>query len=145
MKPSLPPRHVSRSALLLLAAAALCGCAWFDNTFSQSVGSKTDEQIHAMTPVGTPIADAEARLEDKGFDCTARTGHYADEHGRDHDADRFLSCVQRPSRFGFTCENRDQVIVVDARGVVDEVEVVRGPDCTPQQVASPPTPDNIPK
>ena len=145
MKSSLLPRR----ALLLLAAAPRCGCAWFsdtyNSTFSQSVGSKTDEQIHALAPVGTPMEDAEARLDSRGFDCTPRTGHFIDEHDRDRSADRFLACVQRPSRLGFTCENRDQVIVVDARGVVDEIDVLRGPDCTPQQVASPPTPDNIPK
>jgi hypothetical protein len=128
-----------------LAVATLCGgCSYVHDTFSQTVDPGTSDRIHAAVPIGTTMTAAEARLSSLGFNCGDRTGNYTDETGHGRSAGDFLSCVKRPSQLSFACENRDQVVVVPNAGVVDEVDVVRGPDCdqTPGPRLTPPNAGN---
>jgi hypothetical protein len=111
------------------AACLTAGCSWLHDTFSSSVDSKTAERVHSAVPIGTTMDAAEARLSGQGFDCGMRTGNFTDERGRDRSAERFLLCARRAGKLSFACENRDEVVVLPAGGVADEVDVVRGANC----------------
>jgi hypothetical protein len=113
----------------LPAALLIAGCSYLHGTFDQSVDPNTSDHIHASVPIGTSMGDAGATLSAEGFNCEMRTGNFTDEQGHSRTASSFLSCVQRAGKYSFACENRDQVVVVPSGGVVDEVAVVRGPDC----------------
>ena len=128
--------HPARFTAGLAAAFLISGCSSFSglhdyvrSTFSQTVDPKTNDHVHASVPIGTTMVAAEATLSSQGYNCDTRTGNFTDELGRSRSASRFLSCVQRAGKVSFACENRDQVVVVPSGGVVDEVDVVRGPDC----------------
>ena len=125
-------RNFSRVAAGLAAIFLISGCStlrsYMNSTFSQTPDPKTSGHVHASVPIGTTMVAAEATLSSQGYNCDTRTGNFTDELGRNRSASRFLSCVQRAGKVSFACENRDQV-VVPSGGVVDEVNVVRGPDC----------------
>ncbi|MDR3414910.1 MAG: hypothetical protein P4L83_01880 [Nevskia sp.] len=123
----------ARTATGLAAALLLGGCSWLSRTYNDTVDVDTSERVHTSVPVGTTMETAEARLSAQGFNCENRTGDFIDEQGRNRKAPHFLSCVRRPNRIGFACENRDQVIVVPSNGVADEIDVTRGPDCGERQ------------
>ena len=123
---------LARAAAGLAAVFAVSGCTFLHDTFSTRVDSKTVDQVHAAVPIGTTMDTAEARLSAIGFDCGNRTGNFTDELGRNRSAPSFLSCVRRSSQISFTCGNRDEVVVVPAGGVADEVEVSRGANCDQQ-------------
>ena len=44
-----------------------------------------------------------------------------------------LKPTQRAGKISFSCENRNQVVVVPSNGVVDELDVLRGPSCDDKQ------------
>ena len=121
-----------RAAAGLAAACLISGCGYLHDTFSSSVDSKTVDSVHSAIPVGTTMDAAEARLSSQGFDCGMRTGNFTDELGRNRSANRFMACVKRVGKLSFACENRDEVVVLPAGGVVDEVNVVRGANCDRQ-------------
>lgn len=125
--------NFARLAAGLAAIFLVSGCStlhdYMHSTFSQTVDPKTNDHVHASVPIGTTMVAAEATLSSQGYNCDTRTGNFTDELGRSRSASRFLSCVQRAGKVSFACENRDQVVVVPSGGVVDEVDVVRGPDC----------------
>jgi hypothetical protein len=123
---------LARTAAGLAAAFAISGCTFLHDTFSTGVDSKTVDQVHGAVPIGTTMDTAEARLSALGFDCDTRTGNFSDELGRSRSAPRFMSCVRRSSQISFACGNRDEVVVVPAGGVADEVEVTRGANCDQQ-------------
>jgi hypothetical protein len=129
-------RHFARVAAGLAAIFLIAGCStltsYMHSTFNQTVDPRTSDHVHASVPIGTTMVAAEATLSSQGYNCDTRTGNFTDELGRDRSAPRFLSCVQRAGKVSFACENRDQVVVVPSGGVVDEVNVVRGPDCDQQ-------------
>ena len=122
----------ARLAAGLAAAFLITGCSYLHDTFNQTADQKTVDQIHAAIPVGSTMDAAEASLSSQGFNCDTRTGNFTDELGHNRNAPRFLSCVRRAGKISFACENRDQVVVIPSGGVVDEVDVVRGPDCDRQ-------------
>lgn len=122
----------ARFAAGLAATVLIAGCSYLHDTFNQTVDQKTIDHIHAAVPVGSTMEAAEATLSSESFNCGTRTGNFTDELGRNRNAPRFLSCVQRAGKISFACENRNQVVVVPSGGVVDEVDVVRGPDCDRQ-------------
>ncbi len=128
--------HFARVATGLAASFLIAGCStltsYMHSTFNQTVDPKTSDHVHASVPIGTTMVAAEATLSSQGYNCDTRTGNFTDELGHDRSAPRFLSCVQRAGKVSFACENRDQVVVVPSGGVVDEVNVVRGPDCDQQ-------------
>lgn len=129
-------RNFPRLAAGLAAIFLISGCStlrsYMNSTFSQTPDPKTSGHVHASVPIGTTMVAAEATLSSQGYNCDTRTGNFTDELGRNRSASRFLSCVQRAGKVSFACENRDQVVVVPSGGVVDEVNVVRGPDCDRQ-------------
>jgi len=122
-------RQPPRLPVVIAVACAnlLAGCSFF----SQTVTPKQHDRIHAALPIGLSADEAEAKLNELGFGCIRRSGDYPDENGSDVAARGFLQCTQRPATISFNCENRDQVYVALAGGVVDHVSVVRGPDCSP--------------
>ena len=128
--------NFARLAAGLAATFLIAGCStltsYMHSTFNQTVDPKTSNHVHASVPIGATMVAAEATLSSQGYNCDTRTGNFTDELGRDRSAPRFLSCVQRAGKVSFACENRDQVVVVPSGGVVDEVNVVRGPDCDRQ-------------
>lgn len=128
--------HSARFTAGLAASLLIAGCSTFsglhdyvNSTFSQTVDPKISDHVHSSVPIGTTMVAAEATLSSQGYNCDTRTGNFTDELGRNRSASRFLSCVQRAGKLSFACENRDQVVVLPSGGVVDEVDVVRGPDC----------------
>lgn len=129
MKPGSSKARLA-ALLPLLGCAWLGGCSYLRDTFSQTPAQQTQDKVHAALPVGTTMDEAEARLASMNFACQPRAGTYIDEFGKQRSAERFLSCTRRAGLVGFNCENRDQVYVVPNNGVVDQVAVVRGPDCT---------------
>ena len=135
MRPSL--RTLPLRAALLFSAFALGGCNWLHDTFNDSTSSGSVDRVHAAVRQGMTMDEAEAHLSGLDFDCGPRQGNFVDEHGASRSAPRFLSCTSRPRTISFACENRDQVIVVPNNGVVDEVDVLRGPDCTPRPHPAP--------
>ena len=112
-----------------LSLGLLSGCSYLHDTFSQSVDPSTSARIHKAVPIGTTMVAAEAQLSSQGFDCATRTGDFTDENGRQRSAPSFLACTQRAGKISFSCENRNEVVVLPSNGVVDELEVVRGPSC----------------
>ncbi|MBL6752194.1 MAG: hypothetical protein ISP90_16870 [Nevskia sp.] len=129
MNPGLPALPRPASMLPLVCAVLLAGCTYVRDTFSQTVDNQVQDKVHAAVPIGTPMDTAEARLASMDFSCQVRQGNFTDEHGHQQSAPRFLACTRRAGMVSFACENRDQVVVVPNNGVVDEVEVLRGPDC----------------
>jgi hypothetical protein len=125
-------RAAAGLAATLATALALSGCSFLRDTFSSGVDSKTNSQVHSSVPVGTTMDAAEARLSAIGFNCETRTGNFTDELGRNRNAPRFMACTKRAGKLSFACENRDEVVVLPAGGVVDEVNVVRGANCDSQ-------------
>jgi hypothetical protein len=115
------------AAALLLGACG--GLDWIGHGLSSSVDPRERERVHAAVPVGTTSEAAEAKLSGLGYRCTTRRGNFVDEAGNQRSAARFLACVARPGRLSFACENRDEVVVVLDNGIVDEVDVMRGPNC----------------
>lgn len=130
----------ARAAAGLAASVLIAGCSYLHDTFNQTIDPNTSDRLHGAVPIGTPMTTAEARLSSQGFNCDMRGGNFTDEHGRNRSAPSFLSCVRRAGQLSFACENRDQVVVVPNGGVVDELDVVRGPDCdrTPGPALTPP-------
>jgi len=128
--------NFARLAAGLAATFLIAGCStlnsYMHSTFNQTVDPQVSDKVHASVPIGTTMVAAEATLSSQGYNCDTRTGNFTDEFGHDRSAPRFLSCVQRAGKVSFACENRDQVVVVPSGGVVDEVNVVRGPDCDRQ-------------
>jgi hypothetical protein len=116
-----------------LSLALLGGCSFLHDTFSQTVDPSTSARIHKAVPVGTTMVAAEAQLSSLDFDCVNRTGDFTDENGSARNAPSFLSCTQRAGKISFSCENRNQVVVVPSGGVADEVHVLRGPSCDDKQ------------
>ncbi len=110
----------------LAGTSLLAGCSFF----SETVSPQQRDRIHAALPVGMAADDAEGKLNELGFGCIQRSGDFPDENGNDVAARGFLQCTKRPRTISFNCENRDQVYVVLAGGVVDRVSVVRGPNCS---------------
>ena len=127
-----PARIVTGLAAIILIAGCSTLNSYMHDTFNQTVDPATSDHIHASVPIGATMIAAEATLSSQGYNCETRTGNYTDELGHDRNAPSFLSCVQRAGKISFACENRDQVIVVPSGGVVDQVNVVRGPDCDRQ-------------
>jgi hypothetical protein len=120
----------SSLAALFLAVAALSGCSVIGHSFSQTPDDKTRNDVHAAVAIGADIEEAQARLSGLDFDCSTRSGDYQDELGNSRSAERFIECVRRPGRYSFNCENRDKVVLIPNAGVVDEVNVIRGPSCS---------------
>jgi hypothetical protein len=122
----------ARAAAALALAFAISGCTFMHDTFSTGVDSRTVSQVHEAVPIGTTMDTAEARLSSLGFDCGNRTGNFTDEQGNNRSAPQFLACVRRSSQISFNCGNRDEVVVLPAGGVADEVDVSRGANCDQQ-------------
>jgi len=136
--------HPARLAAGLAAGLLITGCSYVHDTFNQTVDPNTSDRIHDKLPIGTPMTTAEARMSAQGYNCDTRSGNFTDEHGHVRSGTDFLSCVKRAGQLSFACENRDQVVVLPSGGVVDEVDVVRGPDCdrTPGPALTPPNAGN---
>lgn len=111
-----------------LAVLLLAGCSYFSQTVEPDVRAKVLDGVQ----VGMPMETAESHILSLGFQCSQGHGSFIDEHGDERVADHFLSCVRRPGRISFACENRDEVYVIPNRGVVDEIHVTRGPSCITQ-------------
>ena len=113
-------------ALLLLSGCSL---------FSRTPEPARRQAIRDAIPYGMSLAKAESKLSGLGFECRRRSGRYRDESGVEREALRFLYCEERPNAISFTCENRDQVTLIERDGGVAGIEVTRGPSC--QQVSPP--------
>lgn len=119
----------SDAAAVAAACAALAGCSLFGRT----VDPKERDRVHAAVRPGLSMDEAESALLGMNFSCATRGGDFTDETGHDRSAPRFLHCIKRPGTISFSCMNRDQVYVVPHNGVVDEVNVVRLPDCAARE------------
>ena len=120
-------RRLPAAVLLPSVALLLPACSMFGLTPAPA----TRQAIRDALPYGMSIATAESKLSGLGFGCRRRTGHYTDESGAQHSAERFLFCEERPDAISFACQNRDQVTVIDREGAVSGIEVTRGPSCQP--------------
>ncbi|WP_028081372.1 hypothetical protein [Solimonas soli] len=115
---------------MLLLPLALGACSYF----SQTPDSALVTRVHQEIPVGVSTDDAEIKLGAMDFACSPvlKHGAYTDERGVDHENARYMQCLRKPSRIGFACENRDQVLIVPtADGKVGSIDVIRGPNCQP--------------
>jgi hypothetical protein len=122
MSPSLRP-------LIIGLATVLLGACSF---FSQTPDIDVRQKVADAAPAGTPMDTAQAQISEKGFSCSNSHGSFIDDAGKEHNPPEFVTCTEKPSRFEFTCEYRDYVYLIPKGGVVDEVYVVRGPNCLKQ-------------
>lgn len=113
---------LAASSLLLLSA-----CSWLNPKPDPAL----IQQVHAAVRVGMSLEKAEETLHQMNFDCERQHGAYTDEDGFNHEDQRFALCVQRPDTVvSFTCDNRNQVVLVpDAQQNVATMAVSRGPHC----------------
>jgi hypothetical protein len=138
LKPSqlpAPMRALSRQLAVLTLSLLFSGCTTLGLTadrFSQTVDPEVRKQVLDSVQLGMPMDNAESKIIKLGFQCSTGHGSFVDEHGHEHSASTFLSCVRRPPRFSFSCENRDQVYVIPNGGMADEIHVTRGPSCLDQ-------------
>ncbi len=110
------------------AALALTACSFF----STEPDPDMVFGVHKAAPQGSLMDTAESNLGTLGFSCSSRQGEYEDERGGTRKAPHFLLCERRPNTFSFNCENRDHVVLIPTSdGRVDDVEVSRGPSCSP--------------
>lgn len=125
MRRSHPPLSTFAATV---AALGLSACS----IFSQSVDPALRDHLRDSARAGTPIDTAEAAISSQGFQCSVQRGAFYDEYGKQHDVPNYLWCVERPARFSFTCQNRDQVFIVPKDGFVDETYVLRSTTCINQ-------------
>jgi len=119
---------MNRTLLPLFLLPLVAACSYF----SQTPDSALVERVHREIPVGMSTDDAEIKLGAMDFACSATLKHgaFTDEHGVEHENQRYMQCLRKPARIGFACENRDQVLIVPTKsGKVDAITVIRAPDC----------------
>jgi hypothetical protein len=116
---------ISRLLMLGLAGVALSACAMFSQTPTLDVR----QMVADAAKPGTPMDTAEAGISATGFSCTDSHGSFIDADGHEHSPPKFVTCTEKPGRFAFTCAYRDYVYLIPRQGIVDEVYVVRGPNC----------------
>ena len=116
---------LSRSISISLFTVLVSGCA----LFSQTPTNDVQQMVADNAPSGTPMDTAEAGISSHGFSCDPAHGDFIDSDGHEHNPKEFVTCTEKPGRFAFTCAYRDYVYLIPKQGVVDEVYIVRGPNC----------------
>jgi hypothetical protein len=117
--------RLTSSTLLTLLVT---GCAMF----SQTPTNEVQQMVADNAPPGSTMDSAEAGVSAHGFSCNEAHGSFIDTYGREHNPKEFVTCTEKPPRFAFTCAYRNYVYLIPKQGTVDEVYVVRGPNCLDQ-------------
>ena len=114
-----------RLTLVSLCAATLGSCAMF----SQTPDTSGRQMVADNAPLGATMDAAQGGISAHGFGCGPSHGSFIDADGREHNPPEFVPCTEKPGQFAFTCAYRNYVYLIPKQGVVDEVYVVRGPNC----------------
>lgn len=111
-----------------LLTALVSGCAMF----SQTPTNEVQQMVADNAPLGATMDSAEAGISAHGFSCNPSHGSFIDSDGHEHSPKEFVTCTEKPARFAFTCAYRTYVYLIPKQGTVDEIYVVRGPNCLDQ-------------
>ena len=114
-----------RATLSSFSTAMLAGCAMF----SQTPDTGVRQMVADNAPLGATMDAAQGGISAHGFACSQSHGSFIDADGHEHNPPEFVTCTEKPGQFAFTCAYRDYVYLIPKQGVVDEVYVVRGPNC----------------
>ena len=117
-----------RLGSLIVPMLLVAGCSMF----SQTPTNEVQQMVADNAPLGAMMDTAEAGISAHGFSCGPSHGSFIDNDGHEHSPKEFVTCTEKPARFAFTCAYRNYVYLIPKQGAVDEIYLVRGPNCLSQ-------------